>query len=140
MPFEAIAMNWKHIDEFEMYRWEMLALELEKIRKLINEQNKSDLGFPEIGLRITSGFRCKAWELLRNRSGLSQHTICAADFQAINCSRGQAAGILKSVYSAFDPWWSGGLAIKWPYKTGTMLMLGFVHIDMRGEKARWVYS
>jgi uncharacterized protein YcbK (DUF882 family) len=88
MPFEAIALNWKYIENEEVQQIERIALEVQKLRNLINLEIKSDLGFPEIGLRITSGYRCKEWELMQKRSGNSQHvTGGAVDIQAINCSR-----------------------------------------------------
>ena len=146
MPFEAIAMNWRHIQEGDIFGWELLALELQKLRGLVNENFKSDIGFDDIGIRITSGYRCKEWELLRGRSGESQHTKCAADFQPTNCSRELAVKILHWIYSnnwicsLYNEWWSGGLALKYPSKQGNILLIGFVHLDMRGTKVRWSYD
>ena len=135
LPYEAISLNWKHINETEVFYWETMALELEKLRKLINENFVSDLGFPEIGIKITAGFRCKAWELFRKRSGNGQHTICAADIQPTNCTRIMAVEILKFVYKKYDPYWNSGLAICHPAKD----TIGFVHIDFRRVRARWTY-
>ena len=140
MPWEAISMNWKYIQPDHIDRWERMALELEKVRKLVNDNYKSDINFPEIGLRITAGYRCKEWELFRGRSGNSQHTICAVDFQPINTSREFAAKILQFVYDKYYHWWAGGLAIKHPSKEGNILLIGFIHLDPREKKARWIYD
>jgi len=140
LPSEAIAMNWDVINSDTVYKAELMALEIEKIRKLVNDNYKSDIGFQEIGLRITSGFRCREWELKRGRSGNSQHTIMAADFQAINCSREMGANILSWIFEKYDPWWCGGLAKKDPSKEGKRFFLGFIHIDQRDIKARWIYT
>jgi len=136
LPFEAVALNWKYITRFDMLKWEEMALELEKDRRLINEHHKPDLfGFDDIGIRITSGFRCIEWELLRGRSGLSQHTICAVDYIPTNVSRSKAIVILKWLYDIQDKTWPGGLAIKHPEQMKT----GFIHKDTRKELARWNY-
>lgn len=135
MPFEAIAMNWQHIDQFNLEMYEKLALELEKIRKKINGAFSSDLELGEIGLRITSGFRCKEWELFRGRSGNSQHTICAVDLQPINCSQKQAIDIMRWISGELGHTWLGGLALHPPGGKG----IGFVHLDTRGAKSRWEY-
>lgn len=140
MPDEAIALNWKYFLPEYILRWELLALELEKMRKLINDNFESDLLFPEIGIRISAGFRCKEWELIRGRSGNSQHTICAADIQPVRCSMEQAVKILHFIYSKYNEYWKGGLAIKYPSKQGNLLLIGFVHIDIRGKRARWTYD
>jgi hypothetical protein len=140
MPDEAVALNWKYFDTSTIMLWEILALELEKTRKLINENFTSDLGFQEIGIRIAAGFRCKEWELIRGRSGNSQHTICAADIQPVKCSREMAVKILHFIYSKYNEYWKGGLAIKYPSKQGNLLLIGFVHIDIRGKRARWTYD
>jgi len=131
LPWEAIALNWKSINSDTVFKAEELALELERIRALTNSEFKSDLGFPEIGIRITSGYRCKDWEYIRKRSGDSQHTVMAADVQPINCSREQAKQILQFVYDQYRVWWDGGLAIS--------KKKGFIHIDKREYKARWEY-
>lgn len=140
MPDEAIALNWKYFDPANIVRWELLALELEKMRKLINDNFKSDLNFPEIGIRIAAGYRCIEWELIRKRSGQSQHTICAADIQPVRCSREQAVKILHFVFSKYSEYWNGGLALKSPSKQGNILLIGFLHIDTRGKRARWSYD
>jgi len=140
MPDEAVALNWKYITEDTVYRSEIIALELEKVRKLVNDNFKSDIGFHEIGLRITSGYRCIEWELLRDRSGNSQHTIMAVDLQPVRCSRELAVKILHFIYVKYNHFWSGGLAIKNPSKQGSILLVGFVHLDMRDKKARWKYN
>ena len=140
LPFEAISLNWKYIQEGDIFGWELLALEFQKLRGLINENFKSDIGFDDIGIRVTSGYRCKEWELLRGRSGDSQHTKCAGDIQPTNCSRELAVKILHWIYSKYNEFWLGGLAIKNPSKEGNALLIGFVHLDTRGNRARWSYD
>ena len=134
LPAEAVALNWKNVTIDTVLKAEELALELEKIRSLANSEFKSDLGFPEIGIRITSGYRCVEWEYIRKRSGDSQHTVMAVDVQPINCSRKQAKEILQFVYDQYSPWWEGGIAISKPKNK-----IGFIHIDKRIYKARWKY-
>lgn len=141
MPFEAIALNWTHFDQTNILGWQLLAKHLQKFRGLINDNFKSDIGFADMGLRITSGFRCREWELLRGRSGDSQHCIgYAADIQPTNCSREQAAKIIHWLYSKHNEYWQNGLAIKYPSREGNILLIGFLHLDIRGKRARWTYD
>jgi len=140
MPQEAIAMNWKYIKESDIPVWKFLADDLEKMRTLVNENFTSDIGFPEIGIRISAGYRCKEWELFRGRSGNSQHTVCAADIQPTGCSREQAVKIIHWIFVKYNEWWSGGLAMKSPSKQGNILLIGFLHIDPRNKRARWSYD
>jgi hypothetical protein len=137
LPDEAIALNWQNINTDIVQNIEKIALEAQRIRNTLNANFKSDLKFPELGVRITSGYRCKEWELIRKRTGLSQHTTGGAiDLQVINCSRNQAIELQKWVYEQYKDW-QGGLAIKWNEGES----IGFVHIDGRTTgAARWVYS
>jgi hypothetical protein len=135
LPFEAVALNWKNISAFKMDLWERQALEIQRMRNMVNQNFKSDLGFDEIGIRILSGFRCREWELIRKRSGNSQHTICATDTQPTNCSRDQAIKINLWIHEQYKDW-PGGLAIK----HGSGDLVGFIHLDPREGRARWVYS
>jgi hypothetical protein len=136
LPSEAIALNWQNIGTDIVQNIEVIALEAQRIRNTLNANFINDLGFPELGVRITSGYRCKQWELIRKRSGLSQHTTGGAiDFQIINCSRQQSIDLQQWIYKQYEDW-KGGLAIK--YAEGDKL--GFIHIDNRDGKARWIYT
>lgn len=140
MPCEAIAMNWRHFKDDDVSIWKSLAEDLEKMRLLVNDNFTSDIGFKQIGIRIEAGYRCKEWELFRGRTGNSQHTICAADIKPINCTREMTVKILHWIFSKYNEYWKGGLALKSPSKEGKILLTGFLHIDKRGKRARWSYD
>lgn len=143
LPPEGIKMNWDNIDQFSEKEALKMAEFLQKIRELINIVFRDKNGNQEIGIRITSGWRCKEWELFRNRSGKSQHVICAADIQPTNCSNELAVEIIKYLYHVFSPretGHKGGFAIKEPtYKDGQIVAVGFAHFDLRKSVARWEY-
>ena len=140
----AIELNWKNIKEYDEVRFTKLLLQMEVVRSLINILYISDIDKnKEIGLRITSGFRCKEWELIRGRSGLGQHPLGAVDIQPTNCGNSQAITIMKHLYNIFWPrqnGFRGGFAIAEPtYKDGRIEKIGFLHFDNRNEIARWIY-
>lgn len=143
LPAEAVALNWKHISEFREAEFIKLANFLQSLRNSINQQFRAENNGNEIGLRITSGFRCKAWERLRKRSGDSQHTIAAADVQPTNCSPQLAVKIMDHLCKKYHPRTTGhfgGFAIKRPdIENGRILRIGFLHYDLRGWTARWEY-
>jgi len=140
LPPQAIELNWRHLNEMDLAKIEQAAQHAQTIRDLINQEFKSDLSHKEIGLRITSGFRCRAWELAQGRSGNSQHTIAAYDCQPTNCSNEQAVGILAWLHNRFKRTYVGGLAIKKPtVEKGKYTKVGFIHFDFRGHVARWEY-
>lgn len=142
LPAEAIALNWQNIHEVKINEFERLAKFLQKIRDDVNQMFKARNDGKEIGLRITSGFRCEAWELLRHRSGNSMHCqLAAADVQSTNCPPELAVEILSYFYTKLMRTHEGGLAIKHPdyYKNGKVLRVGFLHFDLRGYRARWTY-
>lgn len=140
LPSEAISLNWKNIDQMDLDKIQEAAEHAEYIRELINKEFKSDMGASEIGLQINSGWRCKEWELIRGRSGNSQHTIAAYDAVPINCSYKQAAEIIEWLHYKFYRHYNGGLAIKKPkIENGNFKSAGFIHFDFRGVKARWTY-
>ena len=132
-------INWKNIDQCDQEKQKEMALALQKVRKEINVNFKSDIDESKlIGLQITSGWRCKEWELLRGRSGLGQHPIAAADVVPTNVSKELSDKIilwLYDKYSSRTEGWEGGFAIKRPTKTTT----GFAHFDIRSNNARWEY-
>ena len=144
LPPEAIALNWKHISEFKEAEYVKLANFLQSLRNSVNQQFRAENGGREIGMRITSGFRCKAWEHLRKRSGDSQHTIgAAADIQPTNCSPELAIKIMDYLYKKYYSRTTGhfgGFAIKRPdIEKGKIIRIGFLHYDLRGWTARWEY-
>ena len=108
-----------------------IALELETIRAKVRA------AYPDynIGIRILSGLRPKAWELYRGRSGTSRHTIGdVADWDVI------AKGLPVTKRNEIMAWifkelsdWNGGLAVKY---SGNRV--SFIHIDL-GRKRRWTY-
>ena len=72
---------------------------------------------------------------MQKRSGNSQHvTGGAVDIQAINCSREQTVDIHYWIIEKYKEY-NGGLAIK----VANNGKLGFIHLDTRGEVARWTY-
>ena len=132
-------MNWKHIDECDVEKLKQMAQRLEFLRDDINRNFKSDIDpTKSIGLQITSGWRCLAWELFRNRSGKGQHPIAAADVIPTNVSKELSDEIILWVYDKYNSrlrGWEGGFAIKRPTPSTT----GFIHVDIRKENARWEY-
>ena len=145
LPARAIELNWRNIKEFKRDRYQELAFLLQAIRDEINDEFIDANGGKEIGITINSGFRCKQWELMRGRSGNSQHTVDAAsDIVPVNCSNELAIRIIKYLH---DQDWdrttghSGGFAIKEPVRDekGQIVTVGFAHYDLRGFPARWYY-
>jgi hypothetical protein len=140
MPPEGVATNWKNIAQMNIAKIEEAANHAQTMRNLINREFKSDTGAAEIGLTITSGWRCKEWELKRGRSGNSQHLIAAYDAIPSNCSKEQAANIINWLFQRFRRNYNGGLAIKQPtLENGKIKLPGFIHFDFRGYVARWEY-
>jgi hypothetical protein len=140
LPPEGVAMNWKNIAQMDIKKIEEAANHAQTIRDLINREFKSDTGAAELGLTITSGWRCKEWELKQGRSGNSQHLIAAYDASPSNCSNKQSAAIIGWLYSRFSRTYNGGLAyLKPTIHNGQFITRGFIHFDFRGHIARWQY-
>lgn len=143
LPPEAVELNWQHINEMDWPRIEQLANFLQNLRNDMNQVWRAANGGREIGIQITSGFRCKAWELIRKRPGSSQHCTAAVDIQPTGCPPEMAAEILRYYHKKYKTGngWFGGLAIKDPEydKSGRILKVGFLHFDQRGYNARWQY-
>lgn len=145
LPKQGVDLNWKHYDQFNESEYQKLANFLQDTRSLINDNFRHLNGGREIGLTITSGFRCREWELIRGRDGTSQHCVGeAVDIQPVFCSDGLAVDIMKWLYDLDWPRETGhvgGFAVKWPtYEKGVVKKLGFLHYDMRGFVARWTYK
>lgn len=133
-------LNIKSIDEFDDFDVEGLAEDLEALRSEVNFIFKEKNGGKTIGLEITSGFRCLAWEIYRKRSGQSRHRWDAVDFRPTNVSKELSQEIIWWLHKRYSPrigGWEGGFAIAEPdLEKGKT---GFVHIDRRDKIARWTY-
>lgn len=141
LPPQGVTLNWKNIHQIDLEKIQMAALHAQSIRDLINREFKNDLHAAPIGLTITSGWRCREWELLRGRSGDSQHTIAAYDAVPTNCSLRMTVSIIGWIKQRFEDRHIGGFAIALPkVKDGKIVSTGFFHFDFRGHKARWKYS
>jgi hypothetical protein len=138
LPTAAAVMNWRHFNELNLNKITALCSRVEHIRAAINEKFKAKNDNKEIGLRVTSGFRCHEWELSQGRSGNSQHPISALDVQPSGVSKQLSDEIMNWAaknYSPVKTGWKGGFAIKKP----TENTLGFLHFDNREKTARWIY-
>ena len=132
MPKEAIKMNYDLICEEQKKNIGLIAEELQKLR----DKTKAEFGSKFLGFKITSGLRQKAWEIKQKRSGNSQHTKgWAVDFQPI-CANEDYLIIFYWVFKQLENF-NGGVAQKKPnLKAG---LKGFIHLDLRGSRARWEY-
>jgi len=145
LPFQAVWLNWKYINEFQEHEYQRLAEYMQCVRNMINAEFRQGNGGNEIGIRVTSGFRCLAWEMIRNRPGTSQHTVlAAADIQPTGCRPAMAVEILAWLFQKYSPishGHKGGFAIKNPTldANGKILSVGFAHFDLRAQVARWEY-
>ncbi len=145
LPEEAKKMNWKNIKEYDETKFIPLLEDMEVLRSFINMLYKTDIGGRNIGLEITSGWRCREWELFRKRSGEGQHPIAALDVRPTNCSAELSVQIMRRFHTMFwprDNGYIGGYAIAFPsYNTGDgkLKTTGFLHLDKRGSVVRWTY-
>lgn len=141
---EFIAMNWRNIAEFSEENAQRLAEFLQRLVTIINQRYKSDMVKAQIGIRITSAFRCKEWELRQGRSGESIHTdSLAVDIQPVNVSPALGVRILAELHREFRPLKTGhqgGLALKKPTFNSKrqITKMGFLHLDF-GAVRRWNY-
>jgi len=79
-------------------------------------------------LRITSGYRTPAWNRKVGGVAKSQHTLgTAAD---INIDDETPLAVYRAIVNG----WVAGVD---PERLGVGLYLGFVHVDVRGHRARW---
>lgn len=140
MPKKAIEMNWNNIKDFDKYDVQRMAEDAQCIRNEVNKVFRDRNGGKEIGLLITSGWRCVEWELYKGRSGKGRHPIDAFDWQPTNVSAELNEEIVKWANDKWSPrvgGWNGGFAIAYPnIKEG---LKGFIHHDRRGVVARWTY-
>lgn len=104
---------------------------LQPIRDKVNAQ------FPEyggkIGIRPLSWWRPKRWEILRKRSGGSQHVFGhGVDFIVTGVKSEDYDKIMLWIWNDIRDW-NGGLARLYKNKRWS-----FIHIDL-GKKRRWEY-
>ena len=132
MPKEAIKMNYDLLTDEQRKNIGLIAIELQKLR----DKTKAEFGSKFTCFKVTSGLRQKAWELKQKRSGNSQHTKgWAVDFQPI-CANEDYLIIFGWVFKQLENF-KGGVAQKKPnIKAG---LKGFIHLDLRGVRARWEY-
>ena len=133
MPKAAIAMNYEYFDEAMMPKIEELLKELQDLRDI----TKFKFGSKFKGFRITAGLRTREWDISKKRSGNSMHTkYMAVDFQPI-CNKNDYMEIFNFVFNTYNPTWAGGFAKKEPNLKKRKK--GFIHLDTRRQKVRWVY-
>lgn len=145
MPPEGNALAWRHIAEFNEARMLALCQAIEKVFEEVNVIFRPRNNNKKITFIIGSGFRPRAWELLRGRSGESRHVQSdALDVIPSNCSAKLAVEIIQWMHARCFPragGWSGGFAISPPTMTGkNITRIGFAHFDNRGVVARWTYK
>lgn len=132
IPQQAIDMNYATMTAEQLAKIGMIALELQRVRN----KAKTKFGNRLKGLRITAGLRQKAWELQHGRSGNSQHVQgWAVDIQPI-CDDEDYVEIFEWIFKDNQNW-VGGLA-KAEHDLAKN-KYGFIHFDLRGTNARWVY-
>jgi uncharacterized protein YcbK (DUF882 family) len=142
MPADAIRINNEDITDAEKENCKRIAEVLQDLRNKVNAKFRGK-GGRGIGLRITSGYRSKRWELLRGRSGNSMHVqALAADVVPVNCvNDAQYIEIYKWILHEYRNW-NGGLAnMDYKFKKGSTTEIesyGFIHIDL-GTRRRWKY-
>lgn len=144
VPPEGNALAWRHIAEFNEARMQVICNRVQEVSDLVNSTFKVRNGNKRITFIVGSGFRPRAWELLRNRSGASRHVQSdALDVIPGNCSARLAVEIIQWLNTRYSPvvgGWNGGFAIKEPtYKGKRIIKIGFAHFDNRGVVARWTY-
>lgn len=132
MPKEAIKLNYALLTIEQSKNIILIAEKLQEIRGL----TKAEFGSKFTGFKITSGLRQKEWEIKQKRSGNSQHTQgWAVDFQPI-CADADYLIIFAWVFKSLQDF-NGGVAQKKPNLQAGLK--GFIHLDLRGVKARWEY-
>jgi len=140
---EAIALNWKHIKELDEDNMLAILNSIETDRVEINKEFREENGGIEIGIRITSAFRCEAWEIIKKRKVPSRHSKSyAVDYVPITRKPELAIKIMDWLEKKHKPrtGWQGGFARKSPtYKDGKLIKTGFIHKDLQKPLARWDY-
>lgn len=137
-------LNWKYINSLKepalkklIANIKKIAKELQFVRNLVNTEFKT-----EIGIEITSGFRCLEYEKLKGRTGESQHTQGhCADFRVVCESDDIYNDAMRSIFKYYrDKDFIGGLAKKISnLPAHSNRQMRFIHIDFRGSIARWTY-
>lgn len=144
--FRLADVNQQYIKQYDENAFIDLLQRMDVVRFHMNRHFISDIDpTKNIGLMVTSGWRCKQWEFLKGRNGTSFHTIAAVDVRPTNCSPEMAVEILAwmdEFYSSKEPGhgWFGGFAVAKPRysATGELQSIGFAHYDL-GRRRRWKY-
>lgn len=140
-----LKMNWENINEFSIKNAINLALCLQRIRDHINHKFKDRIK-GELGIKITSAFRCVAWEKYRGRSGEGAHPkTLAVDFAVVNIDKSdidKEVFVMRYLYKIMQLVHPGGLAIKkHTVRRGKITRKGFLHYDILVSPPfrRWSY-
>lgn len=139
-------VNQQYIKQYNEAAFVDLLQRMDVVRFHMNQHFNSDIDpTRNIGLQVTSGWRCKQWEFLKGRNGSSYHTIAAVDVIPVNCSQQMAVEILAwmdDFYQSIEPGhgWFGGFAVAKPrrHPNGSIISIGFAHFDL-GRRRRWKY-
>jgi len=131
-----IAMCRDHLTSEVFIKAKQVAEKMQELRDAVNQ------AFPEyngkLGLRPLSWFRPQAWELMRKRSGKSQHVPgWGVDFAAVNCKPEDYNRIMAHIFNVLLKNFTGGLA----YKLNAQGNYSFIHIDLliTTPPRRWQY-
>ena len=144
LPPDARQLNWKHFDDYLKLEEKYILL-CQRLDDVILDINAKFIqnNYATLTLGVASGFRCLPWELKRNRSGHSQHTIGAAlDVYPVSNSLTdpQLFDVIQYITGKYQKSWQGGFAVKAPVlQNGRLVSTGFIHFDNRQGNARWTY-
>jgi hypothetical protein len=119
MPRPSLQMNWAAINAMSQVQQDSLlatytkmAQLLQEVRNLINQNFRSKNNHREIGIVITSGYRCPKWEQQKGRGTNSRHSHSAVDFIAHNIVNDALYNeVMEYMHKHFDQktqrsWWS----------------------------------
>ncbi len=146
IPIKARALNWKYIDDY--IRKETLFIKLcqalDNVILDLNQSFKHILADGTLTFSVSSGYRCREWEILQKRSGKSQHcTAAALDIYPITnkLTDKQLVEVMTCLQQKYWETWPGGFAVKAPTFNNdkSLKSIGFIHFDLRPTKVRWYY-
>jgi uncharacterized protein YcbK (DUF882 family) len=128
---KATELAKKAMNDDVLFNAKRIAQKLQVIREQVNAQ------FPEyggkVGVRALSWLRAKEWELIRGRSGASQHvTGHAVDFIFVGVPQADVQKLMNWAWKDLQQW-GGGLA-----RLHRGSRTSFIHLDL-GAKRRWNY-
>lgn len=158
MPRPSVQMNWDAIEQMNaaeraafVERYQKVANRLQALRVEINKRFKQRNGNTDIGLRITSGFRCSKWEESKGRGKNSRHSLSAADFTVMNVKDDSLYNeIMEACWNIVDSQLRG-IGGAGTYKADVLQQANnvmykkrpfrFIHIDHEASRAtRWHYK